>query len=98
MSLKDLRIGGIYIVLFIRDAVLAKNDFHWALYHHYHSDDGGTKYHIRSIGDGWIAEHGITKGVLKSFLLIGLFQIATVPSSSVGTVDSIMKTYDSIVV
>jgi len=41
-----------------------------------------------------IADHAVTKGVFKSFLLIGLCQITTVPVEHMGDVDSIFRTYD----
>ncbi|KAF1958003.1 hypothetical protein CC80DRAFT_592464 [Byssothecium circinans] len=59
------------------------------------SQQGGTKYHVKQQGSGWIADHGPTTGVLKSFLLIGLFQIAAIPAGWEGYVDQQLRTYDS---
>ncbi|EFW17721.1 conserved hypothetical protein [Coccidioides posadasii str. Silveira] len=72
-----------------------QNNFHWGLYFHRHPDTGGTKYHIKQQGSGWIADHGPTAGVFKSFLLVGLFRIADVPAGWEGHLDHTIRTYDS---
>ncbi|KAI0360172.1 hypothetical protein OH77DRAFT_1565600 [Trametes cingulata] len=71
-----LIVGGIYLILFLRPNVEDESirDFHWGLYHHL-SPVQGKKYHIRSADPGWIADHGLASGFMKSFLLIGLVRI-----------------------
>lgn len=94
MALANLDTGGLYIILFIRNDPHILGDFHWALYLHRDPLRGGTKYHVKQQGGGWIADHGPTAGVLKSFLLIGLFQIALVPAGRESDVDGALRTYD----
>lgn len=94
MSLKDLEPNGLFVLLFLRTDLPVQNDFHWALYLHGDSSSGGTKYHIKQQGSGWITDHGTTYGVFKSFLLIGLFQIATIRAGWESYVDSQLRTYD----
>ena len=94
MSLETLQLNGLYVLLFIRDQPPLQNDFHWGLYIHQHPKFGGNKYHIKQFGDGWITDHGTTSGVFKSFLLVGLFQIAKVPSGWEGLADDMIRTYD----
>ena len=94
MSLDLLEPNGLYVLLFIRDHPPKVNDFHWGLYLHSNSDTGGMKYHIRNSGGGWLPDYAIAGGVLKSFLLVGLFQIARIPAGAMNDVDIIFKTYD----
>ncbi|KAF2789726.1 hypothetical protein K505DRAFT_252705 [Melanomma pulvis-pyrius CBS 109.77] len=95
MYLDSLTPGGLYIILFIRGDPPSMNDFHWGLYLHHDSNYGGTKYHIKKEGSsGWITDHGHTRGVFKSFLLVGLFQIATVPQGRESHVDEKIRSYD----
>ncbi|PYI02233.1 hypothetical protein BO78DRAFT_351911 [Aspergillus sclerotiicarbonarius CBS 121057] len=86
----------LYVALFIRDDPPKPNDYHWALYHH--RRNSGTKYHIRNEGSGWMAAHGpeSATGILKTFLLVGLFQIAKVPSTTLAqeTLDRVFRSYD----
>ena len=91
-----LTIGGVYILLFVRDQPPQPNNFHWGLYVHT-EPKGGYKYHIKGMGRGWIADHGPTNGVFKSFLLVGLFHIATIDIDrrSLGQLDGLMRTYDN---
>ncbi|KMU78445.1 hypothetical protein CISG_07449 [Coccidioides immitis RMSCC 3703] len=95
MSLSNLKVNGLYIILFIRNHPPVQNNFHWGLYFHRHPDTGGRKYHIKQQGSGWIADHGPTAGVFKSFLLVGLFRIADVPAGWEGHLDHTIRTYDS---
>ncbi|KMP02506.1 hypothetical protein CIRG_10329 [Coccidioides immitis RMSCC 2394] len=95
MSLSDLKVNGLYIILFIRHDPPVQDNFHWGLYLHRHSQTGGTKYHIKQQGAGWITNHGPTAGVFKSFLLVGLFRIADIPAGWEGHVDQTIRTYDS---
>ncbi|EMD31211.1 hypothetical protein CERSUDRAFT_163292 [Gelatoporia subvermispora B] len=69
-----LELGGLYIALYAR---ATPNDYHWAIYHHW-SENRGMKFHIRNLGQGWIAEHGPTRDIMKQFLLMGLMKIAVV--------------------
>ncbi|THW08276.1 hypothetical protein D6D23_05232 [Aureobasidium pullulans] len=94
MSLDLLEPNGLYVLLFIRDDPPKVNDFHWGLYLHSNSDTGGMKYHIRNSGGGWLPDYAIAGDVLKSFLLVGLFQIARIPAGATNDVDIIFKTYD----
>ena len=87
MSLADLKAGGLYVILFIRGDPPEKDTFHWGLYLHKNVANGGTKFHIKNQGSGWIADHGPTSGVFKSFLLVGLFRIAEAPTGWEGYVD-----------
>ncbi|PWY80382.1 hypothetical protein BO94DRAFT_537252 [Aspergillus sclerotioniger CBS 115572] len=88
--------SALYIALFIRDDPPKPNDYHWALYHH--RSDSGTKYHIRNEGNGWMAAHGPESGIgiLKSFCLVGLFQIAKISStmSAQETLDRVFRSHD----
>ena len=68
-----LQIGGIYLLLFIRDRNLAKG-FHWALYHH-RTPHGGYKFNVKQMGSGWIGDSAPTNGIMKSFLLDGALRI-----------------------
>ncbi|KAF2796642.1 hypothetical protein K505DRAFT_335024 [Melanomma pulvis-pyrius CBS 109.77] len=97
MSLDDtLKVNGLYIMLFLRTSPHTTNNFHWGLYLHRNPQQGGTKYHIKNQGSGWIADHGPTSGVLKSFLLVGLLQIAAIPNNWEDHVDQQLRTYDSV--
>lgn len=88
--------NALYIALFIRDDPPKPNDYHWALYHHH--INSGIKYHITNEGNGWIPGHGPESGtgILKAFLLVGLIQIATIPSTSSAqeTLDRVCRSYD----
>ncbi len=79
-SLSDLHDGGLYVNLYVREPEVDPDNFHWALYFHHNEVFGGTKYNVKQQGPGWIAEHGVTKGALKSLFVVGLFRIANVPS------------------
>lgn len=94
MSLEDLEFGGLYIVTFVRSDPPKPNDFHWGLYLHRDAKVGGTKYHVRGFAGNWLADHAIEAGVFKSFLLIGLCQIARIRLESMESVDSTFRTYD----
>lgn len=94
MSLDTLEVSSLYIILFIRDDPPPLNDFHWGLYFHQDRKHGGTKYHIKQQSDAWTSDHGITRGVFKSFLLVGLFRIADVPAGLGSHLDRSLKTYD----
>ncbi|RAK95536.1 uncharacterized protein BO80DRAFT_260826 [Aspergillus ibericus CBS 121593] len=95
MSLSNLKVNGLYIILFIRNHPPVQNDFHWGLYFHRHPRTGGTKYHVKQQGSGWMPDHGPTAGVFKSFLLVGLFRIADVPAGWEGHLDQAIRTYDN---
>ncbi|KAK8176180.1 hypothetical protein IWX90DRAFT_484137 [Phyllosticta citrichinensis] len=74
MSLKDLHPGGLYIILFVQDSPPELDQFHWGLYVHIDENKGGTKHHIKGLlSGGWIPDRGVTMGVFKSSLLVGLF-------------------------
>ena len=71
-----LRPGSLYIMLFVRTPDVA-DGFHWALYHHRSSAGRGRgwKYHIRTLGDGWVAGHAQVAGVMGEAFLVGLIRI-----------------------
>ncbi|KAF1941730.1 hypothetical protein EJ02DRAFT_444544 [Clathrospora elynae] len=71
MSLSNLQPNGLYVILFLRTLPHTPNNFHWGLYLHHDATQGGIKYHIKQQGSGWIADHGKTASVFKSFLLEG---------------------------
>jgi hypothetical protein len=58
----------LYIVLWIRRDPPITNDFHWEFYYHKNAS-GGTKYHMRNVGGGWLPDLGPTGGVFKSNFL-----------------------------
>ncbi|EFQ97620.1 hypothetical protein MGYG_00659 [Nannizzia gypsea CBS 118893] len=94
MSATELEQDSLYIMLFLRSHPPTLNDFHWAFYFHRGLNDG-MKYHVRQQGNsGWMADHGATAGVMKAFLLVGLFKIGDVPLSFRESLDGIMRTYD----
>jgi hypothetical protein len=84
----------LYIFLWIRQDPPIANDFHWGFYYH-KTKVGGTEYHMKSIGGGWIANHGSTGGVFKSQFLCVLIEIGSISADKEGTLDRIMKSYDS---
>lgn len=79
MAPPELQVGGLYVLLFTRNDPPKANDFHWGLYLHQNPLTGGTKYHIKTVGPGWIPDHGVNAAVMREFLLVGLFRIADVP-------------------
>lgn len=81
MSFDDLTNNALYIILFIRGGSISPDDFHWSFYYHKNRNEGGSKYHITGGEGRWMTDHGVTRGVFKSFLLVGLIQIADVPNS-----------------
>jgi len=89
-----LQENGIYILLFLRSDQPVNDDFHWALYHHYNDTLGGKKYHITGSVGTWTAGHVSTIGVVKSFLLVGLFHICTVLAGFEAHVDTQIRQYD----
>lgn len=95
MSDTTIRENGIYILLFIRTSPHTLNNFHWALYVHHNGHQVGTKYHVKQQGAGWITDHGVTIGVLKEFLLVGLFQIGVIPTGQEAYTDQQLRTYDA---
>lgn len=95
MSLESLKENGLYIILFVRHDTLAPDDFHWSLYHHYGVKLGGSKYHIKGGEGTWLVDHGVTKSVLKSFLLTGLCQIADIPAGKKDEVHALITQDDS---
>lgn len=68
-----LRIGAIYLLLFIRDRDLSKG-LHWALYHH-RAPQGRYKFNVKQMGSGWICDSAQNTSVMKSFLLDGALRI-----------------------
>ncbi|KAK7676139.1 hypothetical protein QCA50_014924 [Cerrena zonata] len=97
--------GGLYIALFLTSTP-GRRRFHWALYHHYsHSEqidkDGnlrtynrGHKYHIRSLGEGWIADHTPESGIMTSAYIIGLVLIGHIDPDIAQNVSQVATRYD----
>ncbi|KAJ5690377.1 hypothetical protein N7462_004769 [Penicillium macrosclerotiorum] len=90
----ELQTNSLYVVLFIRNEPPQPNDFHWALYLHQDATMGGKKYHIKTVGPGWIPDHGPCSKISKEFLLVGLFRIADVPPSYHTYLDETLRSYD----
>ena len=93
-ALRDLPPRKLHIVLWIRNDPPSANDFHWGFYYH-KTEDGGTKYHMKNLGSGWIADHGPTGGVFKSQFLCVLVEIGTISADNEGQLDQIMRSLDS---
>ena len=93
-ALKALPTNKLYVVLYIRDDPPTPGDFHWGYYYH-KSSHGGTKYHVKNMSSGWIADHGPTGGVFKSQFLCVLIEIGTIHPSHEGLLDQNMRSYDN---
>ncbi|KAE8404950.1 hypothetical protein BDV37DRAFT_100279 [Aspergillus pseudonomiae] len=92
-ALAQLPLNTLYIVLYIRSDPPRANDFHWGYYFH-QTTSGGSKYHMRNLGGGWIPDHGPTSGVFKSNFLCVLIQIANVPEPKHAILDQTMRSRD----
>lgn len=92
-ALARLPPNALFIVLWIRSDPPRQNDFHWGYYFH-SGPQGGTKYHMKNIGGGWIPDHGPTGGVFKSNFLCVLIQVATIPETARSSLDQIMRSHD----
>lgn len=92
-ALRGLPLRRLYIILFIRNYPPIANDFHWGFYYH-KTIVGGTKYHIKNIHTGWIADHEPTGGVFKSLFLCVLIEIGSIPADKEEKLDQIMKSLD----
>ncbi|KAJ5778484.1 hypothetical protein N7520_001730 [Penicillium odoratum] len=92
-ALARLPLNSLFIVLWIRSDPPRQNDFHWGHYFHT-SAMGGTKYHMRNLGGGWMPDHGPTGGVFKSNFLCVLVQVAIVPGTLYGQLDQTMRSHD----
>lgn len=68
--------NSLYVVLYLHGFGIESFKFHWALYFHDETHNGGIKYHIRDIGAGWIPEHGHKGGIAKEAFLVGLIEVA----------------------
>ena len=95
MAPPDLLPGSLYVLLFNRNDPPIVNDYHWALYLHENLPTGGTKYHIKTVGPGWIPDHGSTVAIMKQFLLVGLFRIADVPEELHPHLDRTFRSQDA---
>lgn len=84
----------LYIGLWIRGDPPVLNDFHWAFYHH-PTIGAGTKYHIKNLGDGWVADHQSAHGVFKDLFLCVLIAIGTIPEQKQELLEQTMSTYDN---
>lgn len=93
-ALTKLPLNTLYIALYIRSDPPRPDDFHWAYYFHTNAY-GGMKYHIKTMGEGWISDHSTRGGGLfKSNFLCVLVQIASVAQARHGRLDEIMKVHD----
>ncbi|KKK20528.1 hypothetical protein P175DRAFT_0504931 [Aspergillus ochraceoroseus IBT 24754] len=92
-ALARLPLNTLFIVLHIRSDPPQPNDFHWGYYFHT-SAQGGSKYHMRNLGGGWIPDHGPTGGAFKSNFLCVLIEITNVPHVKHGLLDQIMRSRD----
>ncbi|KAI0354965.1 hypothetical protein OH77DRAFT_1425579 [Trametes cingulata] len=70
-----LKVGAIYLLLFIRDRDPAAG-FHWALYHH-RAPAGGYKFNVKQLGAGWLCDSAphTAAGIMRAFLLAGALRI-----------------------
>ncbi|KAJ5373676.1 hypothetical protein N7517_005682 [Penicillium concentricum] len=95
-SLAGLPPNTLHISLYTRSDPPLPTDFHWAFYLHkgISSTAGGTKYHVRGIGGGWIVGHEATNGIFAENFLCVIIQIATIPPLAHERVDEIMRSYD----
>ncbi|KAJ5754876.1 hypothetical protein N7533_004419 [Penicillium manginii] len=91
----DLQLGSLYILLYTRNDPPNPNDFHWGLYLHQTPITGGTKYHIKTVGPGWIPDHAANAAIRKEFLLVGLFRIADVPAHWYPHLDRTFRSLDA---
>ncbi|KAF9447056.1 hypothetical protein P691DRAFT_672265 [Macrolepiota fuliginosa MF-IS2] len=80
-----LKIGAIYLLLFIRDRDISKG-FHWALYHHRNAD-GGYKFNVKQMGSGWICDSAPNNSIMKSFLLCGALRIGRCDPAQASALD-----------
>jgi len=94
MPWNKLVIGGIYILLYLRNDPPLPNDFHWAMYMHT-AQKAGFKYHIKTLGSGWIPDHSPLGSVFNEFLLIGLLQIGRIELADVAKLDGLARTWDA---
>lgn len=92
-ALAALPLNRLYIGLWIRHDPPIANDFHWGFYYH-KTVKGGTKYHMKGLGSGWIADHGSTRGVFKSQFLCVLIEIGRIPADKEGTLDQVIRSRD----
>jgi hypothetical protein len=63
---------------------------HHGLYRH-KSGNGGSEYHARNIGFGWVKETGITHGLPESMGMILLLHVGVVPEDEFSSFESILK-------
>lgn len=89
-----LKEGSIYVLLYVRQQPPVPNDFHWGLYFHGNTNTRGTKYHIRTVGPGWMSDHGPVTEILKEFLLVGLFRVADVRPELYNHIDKTIRSLD----
>ncbi|RPD53258.1 hypothetical protein L226DRAFT_540779 [Lentinus tigrinus ALCF2SS1-7] len=90
-----LVVGGIYIILFLRTKSNDQPDAcncHWGLYHHI-DPMSGVKYHIKNMGVGWIADHGLTRRAMGSMFLIGLLRIGHCAPQDRGRLQTIVESF-----
>lgn len=99
-AVMQLEADTLYVLLYMRGED-ASNGFHWALYLHLDSDSdtgrrqGGLKYHIRDVGQGWMTDHVSTLGVHNELFLIGAVGIARVPKTRREDLDRLVKQDDA---
>ena len=94
----SLEVGSLYVLLDLRSADLSDRTFHWALYLHKANKPypKGHKYHIKTLGEGWIPDHAPLSGITKGFLLVCLVRVAKdIPAARWGELEELVTMNDS---
>lgn len=94
MASTEIKKGSIYVLLYVRNQPPILNDFHWGLYFHGNTNTRGMKYHIKTVGPGWMPDHGPVTAIMKEFLLVGLFRVADVRPEWHAHVDKTIRSLD----
>ena len=93
----SLEFGSLYVLLDLRSADLSDRTFHWALYLHQADMPylKGHKYHIKTLGEGWIPDHAPLSGITKGFLLVCLVRVAReIPTLRWGELEDLVTAND----
>ena len=94
----SLEVGSLYVLLDLRSADLSDRTSHWALYLHKANKPypRGHKYHIKTLGEGWIPDHAPLSGITKGFLLVCLVRVAKdIPAARWGELEELVTMNDS---
>lgn len=95
--MEKLTPNSIYILLYLRTSPPEPDNYHWALYHHLDTTQGGVKHHIKNEGSGWIPEHTHTANIMKEVLLVGAFRIAVLPSRPGDSEQGVLASFEECV-